>query len=111
MAETYMERRNAFLIPVVRSQILRLEKVLHRANLANPGQLHDILAYGDRALGCIGPHGLQLDIVRGRWGGLAVHGRVCHRRGTAPRIGRRRGRHVRGVCMCVRGTVSCQSSR
>ena len=60
-----MERRNAFLIPVIRSQILRLEQVLHSANLADPRQLHDILAYGDRALRHIGPHALQLNIVRG----------------------------------------------
>lgn len=104
-----MKRRDAFLIPMIRSQFLRRKHILHGANLAHPSQLHNILTQRDRALGRIALDGLHLDLVRGRRG-LAIH--RCGARGgsrgtTALCIGRRRGSHVRGLCVL---TVACVSS-
>lgn len=66
-----MERSDPFLIAVVGGQLFGGEQILHRSNLSNPSQLHNVLSDRDRAFGRIGPHALEFDV--GIWRGRGVY--------------------------------------
>lgn len=66
-----MERSYPFFVAVVCGQLLGRKQVLHRTNLSDPSQLHNVLSDGDRAFGRLGPHALEFDV--GIWRGRSIY--------------------------------------